>query len=300
VDEYLSEREQVERIREWWRENGWFLVGGVALGALALFGWHQYQKHRDTVSVQAEALYVQVRDAIGDNDRAGAAKLVDELRDDYASSPYTDQAGLALAGAYLVSNTDKAADELRYVMEHTDDQELGIIARLRLARLLIYQMKEQDALNLLAVDDPGQFAAQIDEIRGDAYVALGDNDAARTAYSSALTAPGADWLNRNFLEMKLGALGPDEAAAPNAGNGAADAAAASNPAAGTAGSAGSAAGGTAAPAGGASAGDAPASGDREAAPAANDAPAPAGDASAPAGGGAAPAAGGSSAREAGE
>jgi predicted negative regulator of RcsB-dependent stress response len=229
VDEFLSEKEQIERIREWWRENGWFLVGGVALGAIALFGWHQYQRHLDTRAVQAEELYVQVRDAVGDNDRDAAAKLVEQLRDEYASSPYTDQAGLILARAYLVSDTSKAGEELRYVMEHTGDQELGLIARLRLARVLIYEMKEQDALNLLAVDDPGQFAAQIDEIRGDAYVALGDADAARTAYASALTAPGADWLNRNFLEMKLSSLGSDDAAA----NAAADSAAADTPAPGS-------------------------------------------------------------------
>jgi predicted negative regulator of RcsB-dependent stress response len=218
VDELLSEKEQIERIREWWRENGWFLVGGVALGALAWFGLIQYHKHEDAQAIEAEALYVQVRDALGDNDRDAAAMLVDQLRDEYGSSPYTDQAGLILARAYLVTDTGKAAEELRYVMENSGDDELSLIARLRLARVLIYQMKEQDALNLLAVDDPGQFAAQIDEIRGDAYVALGDAAAARTAYGSALTAPGADWLNRNFLEMKLASLGSDENAAAGAGS----------------------------------------------------------------------------------
>ncbi|HEU4617587.1 MAG TPA: tetratricopeptide repeat protein [Gammaproteobacteria bacterium] len=218
MDEFLSEKEQIERLRDWWRENGWFLVGGVALGALALFGWHQYQRYLDNRSVHAEALYGQVRDALGDNDRDSAAKLVEQLRDEYGSSPYTDQAGLLLARAYLVTDTSKAADELRYVMDHTRDHELGLIARLRLARVLIYEKKEQAALDLLAVDEPGEFAAQIDEVRGDAYVALGEADAARTAYASALTAPGADWVNRNFLQMKIDALGPPEKAESAAGS----------------------------------------------------------------------------------
>jgi predicted negative regulator of RcsB-dependent stress response len=46
VDEYLSDNEQVERLRTWWRENGWFVIGGVALGFLALFGWRQYGEYR--------------------------------------------------------------------------------------------------------------------------------------------------------------------------------------------------------------------------------------------------------------
>ena len=33
VDEYLSDNEQVERLRTWWRENGWFVIGGAAPGS---------------------------------------------------------------------------------------------------------------------------------------------------------------------------------------------------------------------------------------------------------------------------
>ena len=47
MDEYLSDKEQVERLRQWWRENGWFLIGGVALGLLALYGYNQYFAYQD-------------------------------------------------------------------------------------------------------------------------------------------------------------------------------------------------------------------------------------------------------------
>ena len=35
MDEFLSEKEQIDQIRGWWRENGWYLIGGVALVLLA-------------------------------------------------------------------------------------------------------------------------------------------------------------------------------------------------------------------------------------------------------------------------
>ena len=41
MDEFLSEKEQIEQIREWWRENGWYLIGGVAIGVLGLLGWNR-------------------------------------------------------------------------------------------------------------------------------------------------------------------------------------------------------------------------------------------------------------------
>ena len=43
MNEYRTEKEQLELFREWWREYGWYLVGGVAFAALGYFGWNQYQ-----------------------------------------------------------------------------------------------------------------------------------------------------------------------------------------------------------------------------------------------------------------
>ncbi|HEX5418889.1 MAG TPA: tetratricopeptide repeat protein [Gammaproteobacteria bacterium] len=213
MDDYLSESEQLERIREIVREYGLYAVAGIVLGLILIFGWRWYGGHERQNEEQAAALYTQVRVDVDKDQVSSAAALIKQLRDQYPSSPYTDQAGLMLARSYLASETTQAAMELRYVMEHSDDHELALVARLRLARVLMYEKQNQDALNLLAVDKPGQFAAQISELRGDAYAALGDSGAARTAYSDALTAPGADWLDRNYLQMKLIALPPADQAA---------------------------------------------------------------------------------------
>ena len=61
MDEYLSDKEQVERLRKWWRENGWFLIGGVAIGLLALYGYRQYFAYQDRQAETAAALYASVK-----------------------------------------------------------------------------------------------------------------------------------------------------------------------------------------------------------------------------------------------
>jgi predicted negative regulator of RcsB-dependent stress response len=211
VDEYSSEKEQIEQIRHWWRENGWFLVGGAAVGALLLFGWNQYQAYLDRQAEQAAALYQSLKEAVDGDSSAEATALLARLRAEYPTSSYADQGGLLLARMLLITSPELAVEELRYVMDNTDERELALIARLRLARVLAYRQQYDEALQVVEVDDPGQFAGRLNEVKGDIHVALGQADAARTAYLTAMTAPGSEALDRNFLQMKLNDLPPSAA-----------------------------------------------------------------------------------------
>jgi predicted negative regulator of RcsB-dependent stress response len=124
---------------------------------------------------------------------------------------------MLVAGITVVTAPEGAAEKLRFTMEQSDDPELAMIARLRLARVLAYRDRAQEALELLNVPEPGQFAGRIAEIRGDIHVALGETEAARTAYLEAMVAPGAELLDRGFLQMKLSDLpGSAQASAPPA------------------------------------------------------------------------------------
>jgi len=217
VDDYLSDKEQVERLRQWWRENGWFLIGGVALGGLAIYGYGQYFAYRDRQSEQAAAMYEQVKQETDAGDTAEAATRFAAMRGEFPDHAYTYQAALLLASAEVVTAPDDAAEKLRFTMEQSDDPELAMIARLRLARVLAYRDRAQEALGLLNVPEPGQFAGRIAEIRGDINVAIGETEAARTAYLEAMVAPGAELLDRGFLQMKLSDLpGSAQASTPAA------------------------------------------------------------------------------------
>jgi predicted negative regulator of RcsB-dependent stress response len=215
-------------LRQWWRENGWFLIGGAALGGLGLFGWNQYGAYQDRQSEQAAALYESLKEVANGTDANQAMALLEQLRAEFPNHVYTQHASLLVARTQLIGAPERAIEELRHILATSTDPDLAMIARLRLARVLAYREQYQEALALLTVEDPGQFAGRINEIKGDVLVSLGRIDEARAAYLAAMVSPGAEILDRGYLQMKLSDLAappasPVEAAAPAAEAPAADA-----------------------------------------------------------------------------
>ena len=101
------------------------------------------------------------------------------------------------------SRDQDAADALRGVLLDGDD-ELAQVARLRLAKVLLYQNKPQDVVDLLAGRTEGAFAARYNETLGDAYVALGRHEDAAEAYEIALSdGQRAPTIDQALVRWKL-------------------------------------------------------------------------------------------------
>ncbi|MGH8266145.1 MAG: YfgM family protein [Steroidobacteraceae bacterium] len=205
MSEYLSEKEQWEQIKEWVRQNGLWVIGGVALGAAILGGWRWWQGHIDGRELQASARYTQMIEALEHGDRGQGFARLGELERDYPSSPYADQGKLVAARVYVEGNQlDEAAHELDAVTQHSKDRALALVARLRLARVQIAQGKSEAALASLNAVEPGAFAASYHEVRGDAYYAKGDRSRALSEYRAAET--GGGLADTALLDLKIADL----------------------------------------------------------------------------------------------
>jgi predicted negative regulator of RcsB-dependent stress response len=210
VEEYLSEKEQWEQIKAWVRDNGLWIIAGIAVGAAALGGWRWYQDHVDSVGAQAGTKYTQVLEAFGRGDRTQGFVLLGELERDYSSSPYVDQGKLMAARMYVDSGElDKAVSELQAVTEHSKDPELGLLARLRLARVQIAQNKADGALATLNGLKPGAFEPRYHEVLGDAYYAKGDKATALKEYLKAKVGDFGGSPDSQQLDLKISDLSAD-------------------------------------------------------------------------------------------
>ena len=46
IDDLLDEHEQGERVRTWLRKNALGILGGLALGIAAIYGWRAWVSHQ--------------------------------------------------------------------------------------------------------------------------------------------------------------------------------------------------------------------------------------------------------------
>lgn len=208
VDEYLTDDEQGEALKAWWRDNWAWVLSGIVVGLGLLVGWQYYQRYQRQQAEAASAALEQLAQAQV-SDQSKAATLLKDFTGKYSATPYAMQAQLLQAQS-AVDAGDLAAAEtaLRTVMADSKDPELAQVARLRLARVLTEQGKPDDALTLLDLANAGAFVAAVHELRGDALYAKQDEAGARTEYAAALTAYKADsGADASLVELKLQDLG---------------------------------------------------------------------------------------------
>jgi predicted negative regulator of RcsB-dependent stress response len=209
VEDYLSEREQVDRIRQWWKQNGAFIIVGIGLGVLSLAAWNWWQGYQLQRAEQASALYSVVAEAALEGRLEEVRLGVDRLAAGHGSSPYLYHGRLALAATLVrADQPEGAVPELRTVLNDARDPQLRLIARSRLARVLAAQGDHDGALVLLRGVEAGPFAAALSEVEGDVLAARGDHDGARAAYRRALTSAEAfaGIIDEPFVRLKLEAL----------------------------------------------------------------------------------------------
>jgi predicted negative regulator of RcsB-dependent stress response len=217
VDEYLSEREQAEQLKQWFRENWIVLAAGIVLGLGGVYGWRWWNAHQLARSQEAEQQFSAMLDALGGNRRDEGLLIAGKITSEYTDTPYADHALLVLARLDIESGElDKAATTLRQVRDSTRDPELALVAGLRLARVQLAKGSHDEALaTLAAIDDPA-VAARVAELRGDVMMARGQPAEALMAYREAQLSVEQGKTRDGLVDQDLLKLKIDELSATTA------------------------------------------------------------------------------------
>ena len=204
--DYLTDEEQLDRLKNWWQENGTSLVVAVVLAVGGVAGWRWYDSAQINELQVASEAYESFLAATGDARTELAARLDAEFGDtSYAAFTLLHQARDAAESGDL----EGAMDMFRQIVDAGVHPLITDIARVRLARLLQQQDDSEAALAVLAEVTSQGFRAQVLELKGDIHVLQGDRALAHEAYAAA-AAEIAEGNQRPILEFKVDDTAPPE------------------------------------------------------------------------------------------
>lgn len=203
VELYDTEEQQVEAIKKWLNENGRSIVVGIAVGIGCVFGWNGWQNYQTAQFREASDLFQGMLEANQNANEESVSKTAERIKENYGDSPYAVYASFFLAKQSVeTGDLEAARKELESILVESSESAMKNLARVRLLKVLLAEGKASEALELingLEGSARTRFEAAFHELKGDAYVALGQEREARTAYKRVIE------LGRKsrFLNLKI-------------------------------------------------------------------------------------------------
>lgn len=205
MDVHASEKEKVEALGKWWKDNGSSIITGVLLGLSLLLGGKAWLSYQENQKLAASNVYAQMMAAVGRAEQESVQTHANTLISEYPTSVYATLAAMALARQAVENDEFAAAHaQLEWALDNAKTPEIEHAARARLVRVMIEQAQYAQALRLLeSVPEPGSYQFIYSELRGDIAAAQGEPEEAAKAYRTALAEAPAQVPNLSLLSAKL-------------------------------------------------------------------------------------------------
>jgi len=209
--EIYDTHEQSEIVKKWLSENGSAIVMGLVIAFGGLFGFKQWQSWQESNRQQASTEFEVMTELLTAGQLDAAMSNFQNLQDNYSRSPYTSMAALQMARARLqASQPDLAVGLYEFVVENGYPKAMSVIARERLARVLLELGSADKALEMVQAEtDIFGFESRYAEVRGDIYLEQGKVNEATAAYLEAFNKLEEGEGDRATLVLKLESLGAD-------------------------------------------------------------------------------------------
>lgn len=206
--EYVTEQEQVDKLRRFLREYRFALLAGLVIGVLAFWGWTTWQQQKAVNTEAASMEFLSMSESMMQGQFDVADKHAAKIVGQYPDTPYAALASLAQARIKMEKGDMGATHaHLKWAMDNTSDPAVRELAKLRLARVLVAQTKHDEALALLK-DAGDYYQTLVLELRGDIFLAQNKGPDALKAYTEAFEkTDDSGSARKSLLQMKIEDLG---------------------------------------------------------------------------------------------
>ena len=200
----IEEEQEINQLKDWWKENGKTIIVAFILGVGGMFGWRYWQAHQAEQIAQASAQYDALIYSAQQDEQAKKANIEQFVQANsktaYAVFALLDEAKKA------TEKQDFAAAEANLNKELTQSQDevLTSIVALRLSAVQFQLGQLDNALTTLNQVKGESFNARKAILTGDIQVAKGDKVAAKNSFEQAQQS--GSQLEQQMAKMKLNNL----------------------------------------------------------------------------------------------
>ena len=200
----IEEEQEINQLKDWWKENGKTIIVAFILGVGGMFGWRYWQAHQAEQIAQASAQYDALIYSAQQDEQAKKANIEQFVQDNsktaYAVFALLDEAKKA------TEKQDFAAAEanLNQALTQSQDEVLTSIVALRLSAVQFQLGQLDNALTTLNQVKGESFNARKAILTGDIQVAKGDKVAAKNSFEQAQQS--GSQLEQQMAKMKLNNL----------------------------------------------------------------------------------------------
>lgn len=209
----LEQQEQIDQFKHFWNTYGNLITWALVLVVGAYAAWTGYTYWQNERGAKAAVLFEELDRAVIRAETDKVNRVFTDMKDNFGGTTYAEHGALLTAQFQAAKGkADEARASLQWLVEHGKNKNLVVIARLRLAGILLDQKKYDEALKQIDADVPDEYKALAADRKGDILFAQGKKPEALAAYQEAykLMDPAVDY--RRFIEGKLTALGEAPAA----------------------------------------------------------------------------------------
>ena len=200
----IEEEQEINQLKDWWKENGKTIIVAFILGDGGMFGWRYWQAHQAEQIAQASAQYDALIYSAQQDEQAKKANIEQFVQANsktaYAVFALLDEAKKA------AEKQDFAAAEanLNQALTQSQDEVLISIVALRLSAVQFQLGQLDNALTTLHQVKGESFNARKAILTGDIQVAKGDKVAAKKSFEQAQQS--GSQLEQQMAKMKLNNL----------------------------------------------------------------------------------------------
>ena len=200
----IEEEQEINQLKDWWKENGKTIIVAFILGVGGMFGWRYWQAHQAEQIAQASAQYDALIYSAQQNEQAKKANIEQFVQANsktaYAVFALLDEAKKA------TEKQDFAAAEanLNQALTQSQDEVLTSIVALRLSSVQFQLGQLDNALTTLNQVKGESFNARKAILTGDIQVAKGDKVSAKNSFEQAQQS--GSQLEQQMAKMKLNNL----------------------------------------------------------------------------------------------